>query len=205
MHHGPLVFGDASWLWNEQQSRYLVWEFGIHFLDVLVHLLGPHTEIVHVLPILQPSIGHTTDLEVTIGFGDGALGRLEIVADSTRHSSFFSEIHVDGTAMDAFVRWFPPSLMLVSGQLSPLAALASEVKSVARLGGRIVSGHYLKDRNVSRLRLIRSYVHWLRGEGEFPLTIDDVLPTLRLLCDVESRVPSYGWRGPSREESVRAA
>jgi predicted dehydrogenase len=202
-HHGPLVFTDAPWLWKEQESKYLLWEFGIHFLDVLVYLLGPHVEVVHVLPTVQPGIGQTTDLEVSIRFAHGALGRLEIVADSTRHSSFFSQIHVYGTAMDAFVRWFPPSLSLVSGQVGPLSIITNEVRSLVQIGKLVCAGKMLKQRNISHYRLIHSYVNWLVDETVFPLTMDGVLPTLRLLSDVEQHIPTYSGMELSNSE-VRA-
>lgn len=190
-HHGPFVFTDAPWLWNERQSKYLLWEFGIHFLDLLVYLLGPHEKIVHVLPTKQSSVGHTTDLEVMIRFQSGTLGRLEIVADSTRHSSFFTQINVYGTGMDAFVRWFPPSLLLVSGQVNPLALISNEVKALWQLGSKIITGQFLKYRNISHYRLINEYLNWVVDDTDFPLKIENVLPTLFLLSDIERHIPTY--------------
>lgn len=49
-HHGPLVYTDAPWLWDEKKSKYLIWEFGIHFIDILVYLLGKPKRIINVLP-----------------------------------------------------------------------------------------------------------------------------------------------------------
>src|SRR5262249_54237300 len=152
---------------------------------------GPHEEIVQVLPVRQRGIGHTTDLEVTIRFSGDRLARLEIVADSTRHSSYFTQISVYGTGMDAFVRWFPPSLALVAGPVNPLALVANELKALLQLGGRLATGRLLKQRNISHTRLIEEYVAWLLDGREFPLQMAQVLPTLRLLADIEPYVPGY--------------
>jgi predicted dehydrogenase len=190
-HHGPFVYGDAPWLWDEKKSKYLLWEFGIHFLDILVYLLGSHEEVTWVRPTVQPEIGHTTDLEVVVQFARGATGRLGIIADSTRCSSFFTHIEVYGTARDAFIRWFPPSFRVVSGQVNPLALVYDEFKSVWNMGMSILLNRFLKQRNISHYRIISSYLDWLTGTAEFPLTMDKALPTIRLLSDIERLIPSY--------------
>ena len=190
-HHGPLIYTDAPWLWDEQRSKYLLREFAIHFIDILVYLLGQPKRIVQVLPIEQSSIGHTTDLEVTIEFANGALGRIEIVADTTRHSSFFTHINAYGTAMDAFVRWFPPSVRLVAGQVNPINLILDEVKSVWDIGSKILRGQFLKHRNISHYRVIDAYVDWIAGREDYPLSFEEILPTLRLLDEIEQQVPSY--------------
>jgi predicted dehydrogenase len=190
-HHGPLVFTDAEWLWDERRSRYLLWEFGIHFLDILVHLLGPHEEIVSVIPAVHPNLGHTTDIEATVRFAEGKIGRLEIVADSTRHSSFFTQINVYGTAADTFIRWFPPSIMIVSGQVSPFALMLNEARAIWQLGTKILTGQYLKQRNISHYRLISDYVDWLTEKADFALKMENALPTMRLLAELSDHIPAY--------------
>jgi len=198
-HHGPLIFSEAPWLWNEKKSKYLVWEFGIHFLDILVHLLGPHERVLHVLPFEQPAVGHTTDLEVSIAFAGGAVGRLEITSDSLRHSTHFTHIQAYGTGMDAFVRWFPPLLRTTAGQLTPMKAIGDELKAAWTIGQKLVSGTFLRERNISHYRTIDAYVDWLRGRGTYPVRFEDILPTIRLLEEIGRQVPSY-----VRDESAEA-
>lgn len=190
-HHGPLIFTDAEWTWDERKSRYLLWESGIHFLDILVHLFGPHEEIISVVPTVHPGIKHTTDIEVIVRFANGGTGRLEIVADSTRHSSFFTELKAYGTAADAFVRWFPASMMIVSGQVNPFALLLNEVKAIWELGTKVLTGQFIKQRNISHYRLIGEYVDWLAGKSDFALKMENALPTLRLLSEISERIPAY--------------
>jgi predicted dehydrogenase len=190
-HHGPLVYTDTAWLWDEAQSKYLLYEYGIHLLDILVHLLGPHVRLVNVAPYEQRALDHTTDLEVVAEFAGGAIGRLEITADSTRHSSHFTQINVYGTAMDAFLRWFPPSIRVTAGIVSPLDILRDEIKAVWAVGVKVLRGQFIKYRNISHLRLISAYLDWVLGRAEYPLSFDRIAPTVKLLSEIQAHVPSY--------------
>jgi predicted dehydrogenase len=198
-HHGPFIFTDAPWLWDEKRSKYLLWEFGIHFVDLLVYLLGPPERVLHVLPFRHPTLGHTTDLEVSVAFQNGAVGRLEITSDSTRHSTSLTQIQVYGTGMDAFVRWFPPLLRITAGQLTPMQAIGDELKAAWTVGQKLMRGTFIRERNISHYRTIDAYVDWLEGRAVYPLRLEDALPTLRLLEEIEHHVPSY-----SRVETAQA-
>jgi len=193
-HHGPLVHADVRWLWNESESKYLLWEYGIHFLDILVDLLGPHASVSHVLPTVQKSIGHVTDLDVMIDFANGSRGRLEITADTTRHSSALTRIDVYGTAMDAFVRWFPPSMRVRSGVDNPLKLLWDESLSVWSIASKILKGEFIAQRNISHVRVINGFAEWIRDGGDFDLAFERIVPTLRLLAAIEEQIPSYQLR-----------
>jgi predicted dehydrogenase len=197
-HHGPLVFTDARWLWDESRSKYLLWEFGIHFVDMLVHLLGPHERLLYVAPHADPELGHTTDLELAAEFAGGAQGRLEITADSTRHSSSFTHVEAYGTAGDAFVRWFPPSFRIVGSQVNPIQLIVDEIRSTAGMAWMLARGEYLRYRNISHYRSIDAYVDWILGRAVYPMSFESVIPTLRLLADVEKRIPSYAREAGAR-------
>ncbi len=195
-HHGPFVFGDAPWLWNESQSRYLLWEFGIHFIDILVHLLGPAETIMHTHALEQPSIGHTTALDIAIKFKTGAVGTLEIAADSTRHSSALTRVDVYGSAQDCFVRWFPPLFHLRAGVDTPFAIIADEIKAAWSVAHKLLRGQFIAHRNVSHRRCIDAYVDWIRGTAEFPLSFDAIEPTISILDRITAEIPGYNRKNP---------
>jgi len=191
VHHGCLVYSDAPWLWNEAESKYLFREFGIHYLDTLVDLCGPYQRILWVHPIRQDSINVTTDVQVGIEFGDGAIGLLDMVADSTRGSSYFTHIHVYGTATDAFVRFFPPCIRFAAGLHNPIDILASEVKSFARLAALLVTRKYKAYRNLPHRRTLDMFCNWVVAGTPYPFELKRVIPTLELLEAVEARIPAY--------------
>jgi predicted dehydrogenase len=191
VHHGNNIYGESPFLWNERESRYLLYDFGIHFLDAMIFLAGPVQRVVHVWARESPYTGETTDLTVQLEFASGAVGSFEITADFTLHSSHLTHINVYGTGMDMFVRKFPPSVRLVAGIHNPLEGLWSECRAVAGIARRLLSGRFLRWRNVSHARVFQLFAGWLEGRGDYPMKLADCMPTIRLLEDIRARIPAY--------------
>ena len=191
IHHANLVFGESPWLWDETKSKYMLYEFGIHFLDLLVDFCGEHEEVICVVPTFQDSVRTTSDLQIIIRFRSGQLGLMDLTQDSTRHSAFFTQLNIYGTAMDAFVRFFPPQVRLSAGVESPQKYLFSELASLARFGWSLATGKYLLQRNHSHQRVLDMFVDWCVRGTPYPLTMQAALPTLRLLNALEERIPGY--------------
>jgi predicted dehydrogenase len=191
IHHANLVYSESPWVWDERKSKYLLYEYGIHFLDLMVQLCGEHEEIVFVLPTRQESVQSTTDLQAVIRFKSGALGLLDLTQDSTRHSSYFTHVYVYGTGMDAFIRFFPPLVSFAAGLDSPQNYLIREFKSLSRFARLLLSGKFLSHRNHAHQRVIDMYVAWLTEGTPYPLTMERALPTIRLLNDIEQHIPAY--------------
>jgi predicted dehydrogenase len=187
LHHASLVYGDAPWLWNEKVSRYLVYEFGIHFFDFVVSLLGEHEAVIHVIPFYQPTINQTTEIHVAIKFRSGAFANFTIAQDSTRHSTYKTIIDVYGTAMDAYVRFFPPLIRFSSGLEHPVDLLLSEMKSFTNLIWLLITGKWGYYQNRGHFVLLNQYIDWILEKGEYPLELTSVIPTLRLLDDIQER------------------
>jgi predicted dehydrogenase len=195
IHHGGNVYAESPALWNEVESKYLLYDFGIHFIDAMIFLGGPVKRVVHVWPRRSAFTGETTDLHVLLEFESGALGSFEITADYTLHSSHVTRIDVFGTAMDLFVRRFPPSVRLAAGIHNPLEILAEEAKAIWRIVGKVLTGDYLRWRNISHQRVIDAYVDWVRGCGQYTMRLEDCLPTMRVLAEVEAQIPAYAGAG----------
>ncbi len=191
VHHGGMVFADAPWLWDETQSKYLLYENGIHLVDLLVYLLGPHARVMHAEPFAQRAVNVTTEIQALIRFESGATAFLDVTQDTTRHSTFLTEIRVFGTAQDALLRHFPPLLSLSAGLVGPHQALLAEVRSFAHFSWLLASRRMAAYRNASHAAVIKRFYDWVvRGE-HFPETVSEVIPTLRLLEDLAKCIPSY--------------
>jgi predicted dehydrogenase len=73
IHHANLVLSESPALWDETESKYLIYEFGIHLLDLMVDLCGPHSKVLFVNPIYNGAINSTTDIQVCILFESDAV------------------------------------------------------------------------------------------------------------------------------------
>jgi len=191
IHHANFVFSESPWLWNEARSKYMLYEFGIHFLDLLVHLCGEHQEVLSVVAGGPDGVKTTSDLQIVVRFKSGALGILDLTQDSTRHSSYFTHLHVYGTGSDAFVRFFPPLAVFTSGLGSPQDYLVQEFKTLARFVGQVLTRKFVVYRNHSHQRVLDMYLDWLIEGKPYPLTLEAAMPTLRLLNDLEGYIPAY--------------
>lgn len=191
LHHANLVYGDSPWLWDESKSKYLVYEFGIHHFDFVVSLFGEHEEILSLVPIYQPSIQQTTEIQVTVKFRNGSIAHFIISQDSTRHSTYRTVIDVYGTAMDAHVRFFPPLIRLSSGIDHPVDILFSEIGSMAKLGRLLLTRRWGDYQNSGHRISLTQFVGWILEENDYAFSLEKVLPTLRLLDDISEGIPSY--------------
>lgn len=75
------------------------------------------------------------------------------------------------------------------------------------MGKMLLRGTFREYRNISHQRLINAYADWILDRSEYPLSFDAVMPTLRLLADIERLVPSYqrASRVEDREGRMTAA
>jgi len=194
VHHGCCVFSEAPWLWDEARSRYLLCEFGIHFLDTMVDLCGRHRRVLWVHPVRQQSVKLTTEVELGVEFEDGAIGTLDMVADSTRGSSYFTHISVFGTAMDAFIRFFPPLIRFAAGLHNPIEVVSHELKAFVQLGVMLALGRYKAYRNLPHKRTLDMFCDWVTEGKPYPFELSRVMPTLELLEDLQQHIPGYAAR-----------
>ena len=66
-----------------------------------------------------------------------------------------------------------------------------ELASVSSVAVKLLRGTHRRDRNISHHRLIAAYADWILGRANYPLSFEAVLPTLRLLAEIEREVPTY--------------
>lgn len=191
LHHANLIYGESPWLWNEEESRYLVYEFGIHFFDFVVSLLGEHEDVISVIPFYQSTINQTTEIQVSVKFRTGAFAHFTIAQDSTRHSTYKTIIDVYGTAMDAHIRFFPPLIRLSSGLEHPLNLLLSEMKSFTKLVWLLFRRKWGAYQNRGHFITLNQYIDWILEEKDYPFNLSSILPTLRLLDDISNRIQTY--------------
>ncbi len=108
LHHANLVYAESPWLWDEKNSQYLVYEFGIHFFDLLTMLLGEHEKLEYIKIFERPEIKQTTEIQVGITFKSGAFAHVAIAQDTTRHSTNKTIIDIFRNRNGRPYSFFPP-------------------------------------------------------------------------------------------------
>lgn len=191
LHHCNNVYSESAHLWDERSSKYLLYDFGIHYIDALLFMGGPFERLIDVLPRPHPVTQETTELLVRMELAGGVLATLEVSADFTRHSSHQSCFNVFGTAMDMHVRRFPPLVRLQAGLANPMRMALDECRVLARMSFRLLANRYLRERNASHRRVLRDYLAWVRGEGAFDTPLQSTLALVSLLDAIAGRVPAY--------------
>jgi len=191
VHHGPTVYNDSQWLWDEKKSFNLIYESGIHFIDLQVHLNGKHRKVKYIQPIYDNNLKSTTEIQLIIEYENGAEGYIDLAQTSLKHSSFNSWMDVFGTAQDAFLRWFPPKIYYEGGIHDPIRQFSNEFKAFSSLSKSVIFKTFQKHRREPHGRVIDLFVDSLVSGSDFPLTVDSILPTMTLLEEIKRNIPSY--------------
>lgn len=189
VHHGGNIYCGPQWMWREMRQECLLYDFGIHFLDAAVHLCGPHAEVLDVRCFESTHTREITGLNIDVAFMNRAVAHIDLGADMTQHSSHITEFSIYGTAMDMFIRRFPPAVRLVAGIPNPLDILGNDIKAVWDIGSQLLRSTFLSYRNISHLRVIRCFNSWIQHNTECPLSLTASLPTIKLLNDIKTQIP----------------
>lgn len=189
--HGQTVFNLSEWLWDEKKSYYLIYELGIHPIDLQVYLLGKYDKILFMNVSYNKKLKTTTDLQLVIRYKNNALGFIEITQDTTLHSSFFTSMNVYGTGSDAFLQIFPPSVKFISGIHNPLDNVYNELRNALFLGSKLLRKKFQLYRTESYKKVLEMFVESVSANEQFPISIANVISTMRLLEEIKQNIPSY--------------
>ena len=181
IHHGRHIFNEAAWLWDQEKSGGILYELGIHQLDLQVYFCGEVKKIITVNKHFEDEMKNITALEAIISYQNGAIGIFDISQDTTLTSAQFSKLSIFGTGSDAFLKFFPPYLRISSGLINPLQEVTSELKRVMKFGSMVAMGRTRSQRIMPHKRIIQGFIESLTESCKVPVSIDDVLNTMRFL------------------------
>jgi len=184
VHHGASVYSEPSWLWDEEKSGGILYELGIHHVDLQSLFCGKHKEILGLNIHYQKALNYMTGIEAIVKYKNGAIGILDIVQDTTLHSSLFSSLSIYGTAMDAVLKFYPEHLTFRSGTPYPLDDLASELKRTFKIGSLLLSRRFRDSRIAAHKRIIQGFIMAVKHDSRVPVGLRDVINTMELLEDL---------------------
>jgi predicted dehydrogenase len=185
---GPLFAEPSAWRRQERESRTLLFDFGIHLVDIALFFLGP----VRSLRFVDADIDSTGLQRVVFStiHDNGARGTFDFMLDAASAST---EIEVFGESQAVALQFFPDGLRVIPSLDTPLhKSLAEAGRLYDYAWGRVgeILLRRVSHRARSHARLFSEYVASLRGRHPNPVPPEQVLQTIELLDTVTAR--AYG-------------
>ena len=190
VQHGLSIYSLPSWLWNEQRTGGILYELGIHIVDLQAWFCGKHEKIIGIDTEFDPKLNYHTSLQAIIKYKSGATGILDLVWFSSSPVFYFD---VYGTATDVCIRLFPERFEVASGfSLSPTTDFFIEAKRVLAFSKKVLLRQRKKHAIYSFMRLLSDYVIAIKEDKEPPVSVKSVMNTMRLLEDLRMKVGNFG-------------
>ena len=181
--HGLSAFKSYDWRRDESKSGGILYESGIHSIDLQVLLCGNHKRIISVHSIYDEKLKYTTNIYAMIEYENGAVGIIDLGAFT---SSTIFHFYVFGTAADILIKFQPDYFHATTGSLSFYKEFLSENKRFWSFVKTILTGG-LSGYNISyHYPIISSFVNSILTDSNSPVSIRDILPTMKLLEDLKN-------------------
>jgi len=181
--HGLSAFKSYDWRRDESKSGGILYESGIHNIDLQVLLSGKHKHINSVHSIYNDKLKYTTNIYAMIEYENGAVGIIDLGAFT---SSTISHFYVFGTAADVLIKFQPDYFHATTGSLSFYKEFLSENKRFWSFVKTILTGG-LSGYNISyHYPIISSFINSILTDSNSPVSIRDILPTMKLLEDLKN-------------------
>ena len=195
--HGLSAFKTYDWRRDESKSGGLLYESGIHMIDLQVLLCGNHKHIISARRIYDERLKYTTNIYAMIEYENGAIGIIDLGAFT---SSTTSNFHVFGTAADVHIKFHPDYFCITTGSLSFYKEFLSENKRFWSFVKTFLTGGLSKYNISYHYPIISRFINSVIADNDPPVSIRDVLPTMRLLEDLKNTLHMKTVKGLSGNE-----
>lgn len=180
--HGLSAFKSYDWRRDESKSGGLLYESGIHAMYLQVLLCGNHKRVISAHNIYDEGLKYTTNIHAMIEYENGAIGIIDLGAFTSSTASHF---YVFGTAADVHIKFQPDYFCTTTGSLSFYKEFLGENKRFWNFVKTILTGG-LSSHNISyHYPIISRFINSIIADSNPPVSIRDVLPTMRLLEDLK--------------------
>ena len=183
-HHASSLFhaSEPPWSWEEKRHRTLLYEHGVHLVDLQVLFGGPVRTVTGLTVVTDPNLQATTRIHALAEHWDGVTGITDIQSFS---SSNFTRVEVYGSANDVEIKFFPHGFRLYSGRLNPLDELSDSARRLWDYGWPLLRDRLRRPpvpaRVLPHYRLLSAFATSLEEGGAPPVGIADVIPTMAYL------------------------
>jgi predicted dehydrogenase len=197
---GPLFGELAAWRRKERESRTLLFDFGIHLVDIALLCLGQ----VDSVRFVDADLDSAGLQRVVFGttHHNGARGSFDFMLDAASASA---EIEVLGESRALALQFYPDGLRELPRLDTPLHRCLSEGRRLYDYAGAVVAERLFRrvsHRTLSHARLFQAFIGSLKGLAPNPVPHEEVLRTIELIDLIAERV----YAGPrlSRPGAVAA-
>jgi predicted dehydrogenase len=187
MQRGSAIFALPPWFWNDEKtSGGILFELGIHAIDLQCYLMGNPKEVLHVTANYEPTLEFTTSISATVKF-EHSIGIIDLKYLSS--SNFFHQ-YISGSIADAIIKFFPDSLTLQQSDFAPLSECISELRRTYNFGSSVLRKRYSIESQMSWRRIIEDFIESVKTNKSPLVPISAVIPTIDLAEEIWSKAHS---------------
>ena len=194
-HDKPVFNLPAPWSWEERKCKTLVYEVGLHYLDIETLFAGRVSRLIGAHSVYDRVLDCTERVHALFEHENGAIGSIDLQFNA---SSNYTHVEIFGTANDILLKFFPEYYRIYSGNVNPIDEVWFDLKRITDFAIPAVREKFFKvqipRRARSHFRLFKAYVEVLKGERErLPVSLEDVVPTMELAEEISKF--TYGGQG----------
>jgi len=178
--HQPSFF--PSWFWDEEKSGGILYESAIHFIDIQTMFCGEHEKIIGLYKKFNENLNLTTDICAIVQYKHNTVGIVDI---NVLSNSRLVRVDLYGTAADVHLKFYPDYFSTSLGLLGPYAELIGEMKRFIKYTGNMFFRGKKNYRRDYHFKLISDFVTSIELDIDPPVTIDSIMPTMKLLEDLK--------------------
>jgi predicted dehydrogenase len=179
-----------GWDWPEKAASLLLYELGVHYVDLALHFAGPVADLAGFHAVTDADSGAVTAVSTLLEHENGAITLLDL---ASRMSSRFVRLELFGSRADGRIKLFPEAFTSHSGSLHPLKEIKEELRRTADFIAESVVERLrakVKRRALPHFRVISGFVAALEDPAlDAPVTAASAVRTLEVLDALYRRIP----------------
>lgn len=187
--HGESLFGLQKWMWNEVKNKVLLYELGIHFIDLFPYFGSRFKKIIGFHEEFNKDLNCHTRVYALLKFEDGIIGILDIQLFT---SSNYYHCDIFGTANDVKIKLLPHYCRIYSGNLSPFDEFYLEGKRIYNMSRDILRSKFKINKVNYRVsyhyKAFKMFIDSLLYNKPNALSIEDIIGTMELLEALSEKI-----------------
>jgi predicted dehydrogenase len=193
---GPLFNEQPAWRRLERENRVLLFDLGLHFVDIALLFLGP----VVSMRLGEASVDNLGIHRVvfTTSHRSGCTGLFEMMVEA---SNCKTEIEILGERRGIALQFFPNGFRMLPSRETPAHRAIADLRRLAGYGRDLIRTRLSAGASKARshAELFRRFLCAIEGTGENPVAPESVIETVSLLDEVARQA----YREPAGSSNVQ--